>query len=258
VSNPVYVGRFRAKNGSRPGDHEALVDDTTYQRCAERVRSRRTAALSAPRTRQLWSILQGKVRCARCGQLMNIHVNRYRNRQYVSFRCRRAAAGERACTGTQIRAYDVVRGVGASLRKFPWRRGRPPKWLKATRTPRRQLRLDAGASGSTPDLHGGPAGLPGVNHVPGMRKRQHPDRAQRLPATLSPHFSREAGAASARSYESLKCLFGQTNPRTPPRPAPAPLTAAAARTIGLATSVTLNLNSRMRQVAGIEGTSVHP
>lgn len=133
VSNTVYVGRFRAKNGSRPGNHEALVDDTTFQRCADRVRSRRTAEPGEPRTRQLWSVLQGKVRCARCGQFMKVHVNRYRNRQYVSFRCRRAPAGERPCTGTQIRAYDVVRGVGESLRKFPWRRGRPPKWLKATR-----------------------------------------------------------------------------------------------------------------------------
>ncbi len=75
VSNPVYTGHFRAANGVRPACHDAIITEDLFQRCAEMRASRRTV-VNAPRQRPAWSMLQGRVRCARCGRLMSIHVNR--------------------------------------------------------------------------------------------------------------------------------------------------------------------------------------
>jgi len=136
VSNPVYVVRFRTDDSTRPGIHPALVTPATFDRCAEIIASRR-AGSSGPRQRTVWSVLQGKVRCARCGQLMNIHVNSLGGRRYISFRCRRAVAGAKPCTGTQVRAYNIQRIVESVFfnpeKNVPLRRGRPSRGLVALR-----------------------------------------------------------------------------------------------------------------------------
>jgi DNA invertase Pin-like site-specific DNA recombinase len=86
VSNPVYTGHFRAVSGTRPGVHEPLVSQDTFQ-------------------------------------------------QYVSFRCRRAAAGGKPCAGTQVRVFDIDHQVEEIFRNPaespPTRRGRPPVWLSS-------------------------------------------------------------------------------------------------------------------------------
>ena len=132
VSNPVYTGRFRAASGTRPAVHEPIVSQDTFQRCADAIAARRTGT-SGPRQRRMWSTLQGKVRCARCGELMGIHTNSRGSVRYVSFRCRRAKTGGKPCDGTQVRVFDIDRQVEAIFRNpaesLPPRRGRPPVWL---------------------------------------------------------------------------------------------------------------------------------
>ena len=136
VSNPVYLGRFRTADGTRPGVHPALATAAAFERCAEIVASRRTES-SGPRQRTVWSVLQGKVRCARCGQLMGIHVNSRGGRRYASFRCRRVVAGAKPCTGTQVRVFDIQRVVESVFfhpeKKIPLRRGRPSRGVVALR-----------------------------------------------------------------------------------------------------------------------------
>ena len=133
VSNPVYIGHLRTASGTRPGVHEPIVSLDSFQRCADAIAARRTGA-SGPRQRRLWSPLQGKVRCARCGELMGIHTNSRGSARYVSF-CRRAAVGEKPCAGTQVRVFDIDHQVEAIFRNpaesLPTRRGRPPVWLSS-------------------------------------------------------------------------------------------------------------------------------
>lgn len=134
VSNPVYTGRFRATSGTRQGVHEPIVSQDTFQRCADAIATRRTGT-GGPRQRRIWSTLQGKVRCARCGELMGIHTNSRGCVRYVSFRCRRAAVGGTPCAGTQVRAFDIDYQVETIFRNpaesLPTRRGRRPVWLAA-------------------------------------------------------------------------------------------------------------------------------
>jgi DNA invertase Pin-like site-specific DNA recombinase len=134
VSNPVYSGRFRAASGTRQGVHEPIVSQDTFQRCADAIAARRTGT-SGPRQRRIWSSLQGRVRCARCGELMGIHTNSRGCVRYVSFRCRRAAVGGTLCAGTQVRVFDIDYQVETIFRNpaesLPTRRGRRPVWLAA-------------------------------------------------------------------------------------------------------------------------------
>ena len=132
VSNPAYTGRFRAASGTRPAVHEPIVSHDTFQRSADAVAARRTGT-SGPRQHRMWSTLQGKVRCARCGELMGIHTNSRGSVRYVAFRCRRAAVGGKPCAGTQVRVFDIDHQVESIFRapaeSLPPRRGRPPVWL---------------------------------------------------------------------------------------------------------------------------------
>ena len=102
VSNPIYTGRFRAASGTRPAVHQPIVSQDTFQRCADTIAARRTGT-SGRRQRRMWSTLQGKVRCARCGELMGIHTNSRGSVRYVSFCCRRAVVGGKPRAGTQVR-----------------------------------------------------------------------------------------------------------------------------------------------------------
>jgi len=49
---------------------------------------------------------------------------------YLTFRCRRAAAGEKACSGTQVRVFEIEQQVESVFRhpgeRLPMKRGRPP------------------------------------------------------------------------------------------------------------------------------------
>ena len=134
VSNPIYTGRFRAASGARPAVHEPIISQDTYQRCADAIAGRRTGTIG-PRLRRMWSALQGKVRCARCGQLMGIHTNSRGSVRYVFFRCRRAPAGGKPCAGTQVRVFDIDHQVEEIFRNpaesLPTRRGRPTVWLSS-------------------------------------------------------------------------------------------------------------------------------
>jgi hypothetical protein len=45
VTNPVYAGRFRAPDGTRPGAHEAIVRQDIFDQCARLIAGQRTPGL---------------------------------------------------------------------------------------------------------------------------------------------------------------------------------------------------------------------
>jgi DNA invertase Pin-like site-specific DNA recombinase len=130
VSNPVYLGRFRAGRGSRPGVHPAIVDEALFDGCAVAMQSRRRPRTNS-RFRYLPQILSRKIRCLKCGQLMNVRSTRKGPVVSTFFRCQRVEAGERPCRGTQVRAYDIELAVRSALLEpataFPKKRGRPSR-----------------------------------------------------------------------------------------------------------------------------------
>ena len=130
VTNPVYSGRFRAGKETRAGVHAPIIGADLFHRCAEAIAARRTHS-PGRRIRHTAPVLAQKVRCAKCHQLMGARVTRDGVRGYTYFRCRKAVDGRGACTGTQIRAYDIEETVRFALMSpagaFPRKRGRPGK-----------------------------------------------------------------------------------------------------------------------------------
>ena len=128
VGNPIYSGRLRTEGGTRTGVHEPIVDDDLFHRCAAAIAARRTSA-PGPRTRRTWSHLEGKVRRARCGQLMGVRTTKNGSRRCIYFPCRKAVEGAKPWTGTQVRAHDIEERVRPILMEpgdvFQRRRGRP-------------------------------------------------------------------------------------------------------------------------------------
>jgi DNA invertase Pin-like site-specific DNA recombinase len=130
IANPVYLGCFRSPEGTRPGTHEAIVDEDLCDRCAAAIAARRTSPAGS-RIHREWSHLAGKVRCARCGKVMSIRVTASGPRRYVYFRCRTASPGSAPCKGTQVRAFDIEQTVRSILtdpgQAFPRKRGSPTR-----------------------------------------------------------------------------------------------------------------------------------
>jgi hypothetical protein len=130
IANPVYLGCFRSPEGTRPGTHEAIVDEDLFDRRAATIAARRTSPAGS-RIHREWSHLAGKVRCARCGKVMSIRVTASGPRRYVYFRCRTASPGSAPCKGTQVRAFDIEETVRSILtdpgQAFPRKRGRPTR-----------------------------------------------------------------------------------------------------------------------------------
>jgi site-specific DNA recombinase len=130
IANRVYLVCFRSPEGTRPGTHEAIVDEDLFDRCAAAIAARRTSPAGS-RVHREWSHLAGKVRCARCGKVMSIRVTSSGPRRYVYFRCRTASPGSAPCRGTQVRAFDIEETVRSILtdpgQAFPRKRGRPTR-----------------------------------------------------------------------------------------------------------------------------------
>ena len=114
LANPVYVGRIRDGENSRPGVHQALVDQSLFTRAAARIVSRCTGKNARPRIRMRW-FLRGVLYCGRCGRLMIPATTHYRVFRYRYYRCRSFAGGRPPCSGVSIPAQAIESFVKRQL-----------------------------------------------------------------------------------------------------------------------------------------------
>ena len=116
LSNPVYIGRFRAPKGSRPGGHPPIIDEALFQRCADAIAVRRTGSAHRRRSHSgiNW-IVRGLLYCGSCGRLMGSHTVRVRSVISRYYRCRSTAGGRKPCTGVMVNAYAIEAAVLAEL-----------------------------------------------------------------------------------------------------------------------------------------------
>ncbi len=108
LRNPVYIGRFHDRDGTRHGEHASLVTKQVFDAVATLLDSRRTRIPGAHYEIK-WP-LQGRLYCAQCDRLMSPQTNRYRNRVYLYYRCRSTAGGVRPC-GRQVSAWVIESAV---------------------------------------------------------------------------------------------------------------------------------------------------
>ena len=118
LTNPVYLGQVRCHGDLFDGEHEAIVDEDTWQ--AARALMKENAN---PRT-WAWTersyLLSGLLKCGGCGAAMVHESNRSSGRIYRYYTCGKIKQkGWGACRGSRVRAglieafiVDKIRAIG--------------------------------------------------------------------------------------------------------------------------------------------------
>ena len=113
LSNPTYSGLIRDGDSTRPGMHEAIVDQDVFDAVRRQVESRRTRS-SGRRDDEVWA-LRGLLHCGQCGRPMSPNTSGYRNFMYCYYRCRSTAGGTPPCKGVRVPAWEIEQFVVQTL-----------------------------------------------------------------------------------------------------------------------------------------------
>jgi len=116
LSNPVYLGVFADAEGNRPGHHEAIVSQETFDMARAQIESRRIKKKPRGGKEIEWP-LRGKTLCPRCRRIMSTHTIHGKDRIYRHYRCRSHAGGRPPCKGSSLPAYDIENTVAELLAK---------------------------------------------------------------------------------------------------------------------------------------------
>jgi len=112
LRNPVYVGQFKDKSGTRIGHHEPIVNREVFDTVAAQLEGRRTR--TPGRRYEIHWPLKGRILCAICERPMSPHTIRYRNILYRYYRCRSTAGGRTPC-GHQVSAQAIESSVEVNV-----------------------------------------------------------------------------------------------------------------------------------------------
>ncbi|MCC5785416.1 MAG: recombinase zinc beta ribbon domain-containing protein [Phycisphaerales bacterium] len=128
LRNPAYVGLFADRGSTRPGCHDAIVDEALFDAVQRLLDARRTTVKAG--RGELPFPLRGKVVCPGCRRPICTYVVTHRrgptNVNYRYYRCRSTAGGRPPCRGVQLAAghiESVVRnmlGDAAAWRHVNW------------------------------------------------------------------------------------------------------------------------------------------
>jgi len=126
VGNPVYIGQVRCKGKEYQGDHEAIVDPSTWKAVQDKL-GRKT---KGPTGRSKHgTLLGGLARCAVCGSAFTAHHAQRHGRTYGYYSCLTVQKqGISACPGSRISVGDLEGIVMDHVRQI----GRDPKLIAAT------------------------------------------------------------------------------------------------------------------------------
>jgi site-specific DNA recombinase len=114
IRNPLYAGLCRAGNELAPGEHEAIITSETFQRAQAILDGRLRERADHGRNDEY--LLQGLLRCGRCGSAMTPASTRKGDRAYRYYRCSaRNKNGSDACQTTNAPAASLEQFVVESL-----------------------------------------------------------------------------------------------------------------------------------------------
>ena len=86
LTNPTYTGMIKCYGKLVKGEHEAIIDERTFQRVQELLGRNGKAAKSLSQNKH-HHLLKGLVRCAVCGSVMTSYHAKGRNQSYRYYRC---------------------------------------------------------------------------------------------------------------------------------------------------------------------------
>ncbi len=117
LENRVYLGEAVHKGVAHAGEHEAVIDRTTWER-VEAVKTDNAPRKRAAATRATTPApLKGLVVCAHCGRAMTPSSTRKKGRLYRYYTCMKAInAGHESCPVRSIAAGEIEAAVVGQVR----------------------------------------------------------------------------------------------------------------------------------------------
>jgi site-specific DNA recombinase len=123
LTNVIYTGRVNHKGTIYQGEHEAIVDEATWQRVQECLRGNRRSGGGAVRNKH-GALLKGLLYCIPCGTAMTHTYAVKKNKRYRYYVCTRAQKeGWDTCPSKSIPAIEIENFVVDRIRCI----GKDPK-----------------------------------------------------------------------------------------------------------------------------------
>jgi site-specific DNA recombinase len=116
LTNQVYVGKVDFQGQIYEGEHEAILDEATFARVQQLLKSQAPEANGERRCR-LDFLLRGLLRCRVCGSAMSPRWSTKRGREYRYYVCTRvASSGRQACSVRSVPAGAIEEFVVKQIR----------------------------------------------------------------------------------------------------------------------------------------------
>jgi site-specific DNA recombinase len=116
LTNPLYVGQIRHKEQVFPGEHEALIDESTWNAVQARLQGNGRDGGTQVRNRH-GALLKGLLVCQACGRAMVHTFTQKKGRAYRYYICTKAIkAGYDQCVAPSLPAGEIERVVIDQLR----------------------------------------------------------------------------------------------------------------------------------------------
>ncbi len=128
LGNVTYIGKVRYSGEIYPGQHDAIVDQQTWDAVQHRLKQRANGRRNG--SNKWGALLSGLVRCGICGVGMTHQASSKRNgRRYTYYVCVTAQKrGASACPGSRVAASELENFVVDRIRRI----GRDPDLVAKT------------------------------------------------------------------------------------------------------------------------------
>ena len=116
LTNPLYIGKMKLFGEAHEGEHEAIVDEETWQLVQDQLSH--NAHSRGRSVRNKWgALLKGLLRCGRCGATMGHTGTGKGPKRYRYYVCQTAQVqGADACPDARVSAHDVESAVVQQIR----------------------------------------------------------------------------------------------------------------------------------------------
>ena len=122
LKNPIYTGQLTTDNGLVLGQHEAIVDQATFDR-VQRTLAGNTQRRKSVTSNRYHFLLLGLTRCAVCGSRMtHYHAQGRNNKTYRYYKCSKAQhGGSQACPYGKVPASVLEASIVERLEELAQR-----------------------------------------------------------------------------------------------------------------------------------------
>ena len=119
LTNPVLTGKIKHKDDIYEGEHEAIIDQDTFDKVQHQLKLNGRTGGAEVRNKY-GAILRGLLRCKTCGASMtHTFSGKSRNNFYRYYRCTRAIKnGRRVCSVGTLPAAEIERVVIDEVRRL--------------------------------------------------------------------------------------------------------------------------------------------